>query len=251
MIKRTLLLIVGALVGGATVWFLMRPSPDLPSAPLNGSKQTEAHSRSAETNSRAEATELRREAKKRDEGDEAGKELLAEAADGVVVNLGKVEDIGRQTADLLKFRSELAGLRAIPVGERTAAQSRRLLELERQTATAMGLLPEIAGFQNSPDEYSRFFGSLIQDAAGLDDARASVVSDYMKGRGEAMVAGGLNAAKEPTDPDQQQKWESLRDAFNKDTAKGVAKLLPPGEAEKIGFTPEFLELLEQDFDKAE
>jgi len=61
--------------------------------------------------------------------------------------------------------------------------------------------------------------------------------------------GDFNAANEPTDPGQADEWEVKRDAFNKDTANGVAKLLPPGMAESVGFTPGFLELMEQDFQK--
>ena len=42
----------------------------------------------------------------------------------------------------------------------------------------------------------------------------------------------------------------FRSEFNEATVDGVAKLLPPGEAERIGFTDKFIELMEQDFDKA-
>ena len=51
-------------------------------------------------------------------------------------------------------------------------------------------------------------------------------------------------------PAQEEAWEERRDGFIAQTAAGVAKLLPPGEAERIGFTYKFLELMEQDFDKA-
>jgi len=65
-----------------------------------------------------------------------------------------------------------------------------------------------------------------------------------------MIDAGLNAANEPAEPEQEEAWEEKRDAFNEVTVDGVAKILPPGEAERIGFTDKFLELMEQDFDKA-
>jgi len=51
--------------------------------------------------------------------------------------------------------------------------------------------------------------------------------------------------------DPAAEWETRRDALTTATADGVAALLPPGKASEIGFTPGFLEMMEQDFDKAE
>jgi anti-anti-sigma regulatory factor len=177
--------------------------------------------------------------------------IVADLRDKVVVDLGTVEDIGAQMAEMLLSRTELAKLRAISPADRTDSEKQRLLELERQEASALGVLPEIAGFQDDPEQYGRFFSALLHDAAGLDEARTAAVYDYMKGRGEAMVASGLNAAKEPADPLEEEEWEESRDEFNSGTASGVAGLLAPGEAERIGFSAGFLELLEQDFDKAD
>ena len=167
--------------------------------------------------------------------------------ENIVVDLGKVEDIGHQVASMMTSRKELEALRGIPAANQTPAQRSRMLELERQSATALGMLPEIASFQNNPDEYARFFGSMLQQAANLDATQTSAVSSYMRERAQAMIAAGFNAANEPTDPVQADAWEVRRDAFNKDTANGVAKLLPPGVAVSAGFTPGFLELMEQDF----
>ncbi|RYD35625.1 MAG: hypothetical protein EOP86_08005 [Verrucomicrobiaceae bacterium] len=176
---------------------------------------------------------------------------LAALKGNVVVNLGKVEDIGRKAAELMLTQGELAGLRSIDQGLRTPEQKGRLLELERQRAATLGTLEEIEGFQDNPDEYSRFFSSLLSKAANLDEARTNSVAEYMRGRSEVMVAGRLSAANKPADPQQQEDWEERRDAFNEETVEGAAKLLPPGEAERVGFTSKFLELLERDFDKAE
>jgi hypothetical protein len=171
--------------------------------------------------------------------------------DKIVVDLGTAEDIGKQTAAMLGTRQELMRLRSIKPENRTPEENQRLLELERQNAIAMGVLPEITNFQNNPSQYADFFSSLIQEAAGLDQNQRIAVHDYMRGRGEGLIAAGLNAAREPVDPSEESLWEERRDQFNTDTAAGVAKLLGPGEAERIGFTPGFLELLEQDFDKAD
>ncbi len=177
--------------------------------------------------------------------------LMETLRDNVVVNLGKIEDIGRQSSAMMTSRKELRELRKIPAADRTPEQSARLLELERQSANALGMLGEIASFQNNPDEYSRFFGSLLQEAGHLDPNQTAAVSNYMHDRGAAMVANGFNAANEPANAAEAAAWETKRDAFNKETADGVAALLPPGLAKSIGFTPGFLEVLEQDFQDEE
>jgi hypothetical protein len=168
----------------------------------------------------------------------------------VVVTLGKVEDVGRQAAGLLINRAEFNTLDAIAEADRTPEQKRRHLQLQREQASALGSLEEIEGFQNNPDEYAKFFGSLLGKAAGLDEAQAASVQGYMRQRGQELVAQKLNAANEPTDPALEEPWEERRDAFNEETAAGAAKILPPGVAEKIGFDSKFLELMERDFDKA-
>lgn len=176
--------------------------------------------------------------------------IAAALKDQVVVTLGKVEDVGRQAGVMLLSQSELAALQAIDAATRTPEQSRRLRELERQRASALGTLPEVAQFQDNPDEYARFFGSLLTEAAKLDPAQSKAVTDYMRTRGTEMVAAGFNAAMKPADAAQEDVWEEKRDAFNEETVEGVTKILPPGEAARIGFTDKFMELMEQDFDKA-
>ena len=183
--------------------------------------------------------------------DKAADDPTAALKGNVVVNLGKVEDIGRKAAEMLLQQGELAALNGTEPTSRTTEQKRRLLELERQQAAALGTLEEIEGFQDNADEYSRFFSSLLEKAANLDANQTRSVSDYMRSRSTAMIARKLNTANEPKDPQQEETWEERRDAFNEETAAGAAKLLPPGEAERIGFTSGFLELLERDFDKTE
>jgi hypothetical protein len=244
MLKRILPVSIGVLLAGALIWFFAHPS-----ATVQAHKEEKAARKAAraviENPSSQAPSKAADRPMKADEGEpEASNE-------DVVVNLGKVEDIGRQASSMMISRKELAALRKMDASERTPEQNQRLLALEREAATALGLLPEISGFQDNPDEYSRFFGSLIKEAAGLDDSQSAVISAYMKTRAQQMVAGGINAANEPTDPAAEKQWEDRRDDFNKDTAKGVASLLPDGEAKRIGFTAGFLELMEKDFDKAD
>lgn len=98
-------------------------------------------------------------------------------------------------------------------------------------------------------------GKVVVDLAAIEEigkrAASLLLTRGEKLELEAMLAAKLNNANEPEDPEQEEAWEEQRDAFNEETAAGVARLLAPGEAERIGFTPGFLELLEQDFDKAD
>lgn len=241
--KQLITIILAVAAGGALVWYFTRgdtvePTPATKSASSTSSKPA-APTTPATTPAPGGPKTL----------SDADK-VAAELKDQVVVTLGKVEDVGRQAGVMLLSQNELAALRAIDPATRTPEQSRRLLELERQRASALGALPEIEHFQDNADEYARFFGALLTEAGKLDPAQSKAVTDYMRTRGEAMIAAGLNAAKEPTDVAQEEAWEEKRDEFNEETVDGVEKLLPPGEAERIGFTDKFIELMEQDFDKA-
>lgn len=258
MQKKYLLLTASALLIGAGLWHIITSSSDGPK--LSEHDATAAHpnerdgarQHASETSPRTDLTS-RRGRESKGASDRLGQlEAFADnLKDKIVVDLGTAEDIGKQTSAMLGTRQELMRLRSIKPENRTLEENQRLLELERQNAIAMGVLPEITSFQNDPIQYANFFSSLIQEAAGLDQNQRNIVYDYMNGRGEGLIAAGLNAAREPVDPSEEALWEERRDQFNTDTAAGIAKILGPGEAERIGFTPGFLELLEQDFDKAD
>jgi hypothetical protein len=239
------LVVVAAVAGGGLVWFLMKQE-EKDSPKPSGSPSVERTVSSTPTPSSSRSKPEATHAPTPSPADVAAAELKG----NVLVNLGKVDDIGHQAGSMMIAEKELIALRAIDPAARTSEQSKRLLELERQRATTLGALPEIAHFQDNPDEYALFFGALLQQAGNLDAAQTKSVTDYMRARGQAMVDAGLNAAKEPAEADKEEVWEQQRDAFNEDTVDGVARILPPGEAERIGFTDKFIELMEQDFDKA-
>ncbi len=241
--KQLVTILLAVAVGGALVWYFKKgdtvePAPAPKTAPSTASQP--AASTTPATTPATGAPKTLSDADK----------IAAALKDQVVVTLGKVEDVGRQAGSMLLAQPELAALQALDPATRTPEQNRRLRELERQRASALGTLPEVAQFQDNPDEYARFFGSLLTEAAKLDAAQSKAVTDYMRTRGTEMVAAGFNAAKKPADAAQEDVWEEKRDAFNEETVEGVEKILPPGEAERIGFTDKFMELMEQDFDKA-
>lgn len=176
---------------------------------------------------------------------------LAPLEDNVVVSLGKVEDIGKKAGSILPALRELRRLLKKDRDDLSPREKKRLLELQRQNADVLGMLPEIAGFQDNPAEYGKFFRSMVQEAAGLDAAQADSVEAYMRERATLMNQAGLNTAKGPTDAAARDRWETRRDAFNQQSAAGLAAVLPPGAAARAGVNPQMMELLEMDFDKAE
>jgi len=174
---------------------------------------------------------------------------IAPLQSNVVVVLGKVEDMGKRAGNFLPAMGELQALSGRDPATLSAEEKRRLLELQRDHAQLLGALPQIAAFQDNPEEYGRFFSSMLQQAAGLTDAQAAQVDAFMRERAAMMNQQELNTAKEPTDPKLEEAWEERRDAFNEQTAKALKAILPPGAAEKVGFGPEMMEFLEMDFDK--
>jgi hypothetical protein len=212
-----------------------KPAAPQNSAEVEGLKARLAAEKQLREQAEAEAAALRQK--------------VAPMQSNVVVSLGKVEDLGKRAGALLSGMGELNALATRDPATLTAEEKRRLLELQREHAKLLGALPEIVKFQDSPDDYGRFFKSMLQQAAGLNDAQATQVEGYMRQRAMEMNQLGLNAGKEPTDPKLEEQWEERRDQFNEQTAEGLKGVLPPGAAEKAGFSKELMEFLEMDFDK--
>lgn len=177
------------------------------------------------------------------------RDKVATAPTNVAVARGMVQEIGKRAGTFLPAMGELQALTGRDPSTLSPDEKRRLLELQRDHAKFLGALPEITAFQDKPEEYGRFFSSMFQQAAGLNDAQAAQIEDYMRQRAMVMNQLGLNSAKEPTDPKLEEAWEERRDQFNEQTATGLKGILPPGAAEKVGFGPELMEFLEMDFDK--
>ena len=169
----------------------------------------------------------------------------------VVVSLGTITDLGRQAAGILPMLREIKELSTRDPITMTAADRVRLANLQREHATFLGSLPEIAAFQDNPPEYGTFFGSLAKEAANLTDAQAATVAAYMRQRSESMVQQGMKTTDAPADPEAFETWEEKRDAFIEETAEGLAEVMPPGSAAKAGLDDRFLEFLEMDFAKAQ
>ena len=167
------------------------------------------------------------------------------------MSLGKIEDMGKRTGMILPALGELRELSSRDRATLSADEKRRLLDLQRQHADVLGMLPEIANFQNNPAEYANFFRNMVQQAAGPTGPQADSVEAYMRQRAVGLNEQGLNTAKEPTDSAKEEPWEEKRDEYNVETANGLRALLPPDAADSAGVTPQLLEFLELDFDKAE
>jgi hypothetical protein len=173
------------------------------------------------------------------------------AEDEVVVSLGTITDLGRQAAAFLPMLREIKELSTKDPILMTAGERVRLANLQREHATFLGALPEIAAFQDNPPEYGKFFGSLARELASLTDAQAAAVENYMRQRSESMVQQGMKTTDAPADPEALETWKKKRDAFIEETADGLADVMPPGSAAKAGLDDRFLEFLEMDFAKAQ
>lgn len=193
------------------------------------------------------ADEIR--ARQRAEAEAAGLRAAAEAAKTNVPNpIVRAQQIGMQAGTFLPAMLELEAL-AKKGAASSPEEKRRLLQLQRDHAQLLGALPEITRFQDSPEQYGNFFRSMFQQAAGLNDAQAAQVQEFMQQRALQMNQQQLNTANEPADPKLEEEWEERRDKFNEQTATGLKGILPPGAAEKVNFGPELMEFLEMDFDK--
>ena len=256
-----LLAIAAALIAGPGVlWWAVAsrtpaPSPEVPAPSAKApspSSPAPATAAQVETSARVQELEQRlaAEHRARQDAESAAADLRARLApldNQVVVSYGRIEDIGKHTAALLSANAELEALSSRDPATLSADEKHRLLDLQRQQADVLGMLPEIAGFQNNPAEYGRFFRSMLQQSAQLTDPQAAQVESYMTQRAQAMDQLGLNAARQPTDPTLADPWETQRDQFNQQTASGLTSILPPGAANRAGFNAGLMEFLEMDF----
>src|SRR5581483_1636363 len=164
---------------------------------------------------------------------------------------GKPADMGRRAGAILPALRELRELSRRDPATLSADEKRHLLGLERQHADVLGMLPEIAAFQDNPAEYGSFFRGMIQQAAGLNDAQATQIESFMRQRAMTMEQMGLNAGNQPGDPVQQDACEKNRDAFNAQTAHSLRDMLTPPVADQAGINAKLMELLENDLDNPE
>ena len=179
----------------------------------------------------------------------AGADLQKTLQNEVVVSLGTVEDIGAGFARF--YASEMARTlrrRASFVQAADPVTPEEELAAQRQFSQILGSLPEIANFQNNPDEYGRFFKSLLQTGAGLSDDDAGKVGSLMKARAEEAIALGLNNARKPADG--AVAWEWKRDAFIEKSADLLNDLLPQAAKDRFPVNGALMEFLEMDFDRA-
>lgn len=168
----------------------------------------------------------------------------------VVVSLGKVEDIGREAGYIMPSLAEMRSLASADPAKLSPEQRQHLLDLQRRYAGMLGMLPEIAGFENNPEEYGKFFSNMARQSAGLNESQASQIDGYMRARAGEKIQAGLNEAKKPTDAAQIDAWETRRDQFNEQTVDGLRQLLTPSVADRAGINDQLMEFLETDFDKA-
>jgi hypothetical protein len=169
----------------------------------------------------------------------------------VVVSFGNVEDIGRQAGYIMPSLSEMRALAAVDPSTLSPEQRRHLLDLQRRYTDLLGVLPQIAGFQNNPAEYGKFFANMARQSAGLNESQAAQVDAYMQGRASEMIKAGFNEAKKPADPALLDAWESRRDHFNEQTVSGLRQVISPAVADRAGINDQLMEFLETDFDKAQ
>ena len=212
------------------------PAPARDNSDLESLKKQLARERGLRQHAEAEATELRNKP-------------VTQGATNVVTTARLVDVLAKQAGAFLPAMHELNTLSSRDPSTLSADEKRRLLELQREHARFLGALPEITTYQDNPEQYGRFFRTMIQEAAGLNDGQAAQVEEFMRQRGTMMAEQGLNSAKEPTDPKLEEAWEERRDQFNEQTAAGLKSILPPGAAEKAGLSAELMEFLEMDFDK--
>jgi hypothetical protein len=128
------------------------------------------------------------------------REKLPPVDDGeTVVSFGRIADMGAETAQAIRGITDL-------VGQRDGT----LAEKERIQASFMKLvawMPEIAGFEEQPEEIASFQTAVFRDLFDLDETRSRQMESIIKQHFATLHAAGLHAANSA-----QPNWKERRAA---------------------------------------
>lgn len=155
-------------------------------------------------------------------------EAVGDLSQDVVVNLGRIQDLGGNYARLMVEAQGLVA-RFADENQSTSAEERQELmkEFLQGASDITAAVPEIIGFEEQPKDMSRFFQSLYQELAEIDEAQAQslapvierLYTDAIEQRLTMKAAPKLNA-------DEFDEWKGRRDAFFAEGRAELLELLP-------------------------
>lgn len=131
-----------------------------------------------------------------------------------VVSFGRIADMGAETAQAIRGITDLV-----------AQRDGTLAEKERIQASFMKLvawMPEIAGFEQQPEEIASFQAAVFRDLFDLDETRSRQMEAIIKQHFTALHAAGLHAANSA-----QPNWKERRTAALNPLLWQLRPFIPP------------------------
>ncbi|MEM7385493.1 MAG: sigma-70 family RNA polymerase sigma factor [Verrucomicrobiota bacterium] len=163
----------------------------------------------------------------------AMKEAVGNLEEDVVVNLGRVQDLGGDYGGLmveaLSISETLADSEAPDPEERQQILQQFMEKAQEITAA----VPEIIGFEEQPGNMSKFLNSLYQNLIGLNEEDAAGIQPIFEKFYHGAIEKELTMAHAPKmNADAFDAWKVERDAY---FAEGRANLLAtlPEERQEV------------------
>jgi hypothetical protein len=145
-----------------------------------------------------------------------------------VVSFGRIADMGAETAHAIRGITDLVGQR-----EGTLAEKERI---QASFMKLVAWMPEIAGFEQQPEEIASFQTAIFRDLFDLDDTRSRQRESIIKQHFTAIQAAGLHAANSA-----QPNWKERRAAALTPLLWQLGPFIPP-DFKSPGILPQIVNI---------
>lgn len=147
----------------------------------------------------------------------------------VVVSFGRVRDMAAEVGDSMRFYQKLAAKN----GAMTEEESQRIMA---SSFKLMSWLPEIAAFEDTPEEIASLQAGILSSAFSLDPPSSAKVEQIIREHFAQMKIAGNTAASQ-----DRPNWREERSAA---ITQLMWKLRPilPANSDAISFLPHMLNL---------
>ncbi|MGK0185917.1 MAG: chromosome segregation ATPase, partial [Verrucomicrobiales bacterium] len=160
-------------------------------------------------------------------------EAVGDLSQDVVVNLGRIQDLGGNYAKLMVDAQGLVA-RFSNSDESISPQERQKMmkEFLEGASDITAAVPEIIGFEERPKDMSRFLQSLFQELAGIDETKAATLNPLLEKIYTEAIENEFTMKHAPQlDADQFDAWKAERDAFFAIGRAEILESLPVGNRE--------------------
>ena len=159
-------------------------------------------------------------------------EAVGDLNEEVVVNLGRIQDLGSEYANLMVEAKAMVAQFDAEGGVDPQQRKELMQEFMERAGEITAAVPEIIGFEERPKDITRFFKALFQNLVGIDEAEAETLGPILERYYVEAIENEVTMKHAPQmDPDKFDAWKAGRDAFFADGRAEVLEAIPEDHRE--------------------